>query len=763
MASAASSYGVIGMPIPRIEGRDKITGRAIYAADVKLPNMLWAVNVRSPVPHARIASIDISGALRVPGVRVVLTGSDFPNVRTGRFLKDQPILCEDRVRFVGDKVAVVAAEDQQAAEEGALQVRVEYEELPAVFDPLEAMRPGAPILHPDATSYVGWPAEIPPGTPNLCAYQTWERGELQIGFAQADLVVEHTFHTQIMHQGYLEPHASVVAIGEDGRAQVWTSNKAPYELREDLADAIGRPQTAVVIQPITIGGDFGSKGSVADTATAYEIARRTGRPVKVVLSSSEDLTATSPRHPAVITIRTGLKRDGAIVARQVRVIWDTGAYGSFKPTPNGMLPGTRRAGGSYDVPHLRIEGLCVYTNHVPCGYMRAPGGPQVGFAVEAHTDLLARELDMDPLEFRLRNVPRRTPMGFEDVAARVLRAAADAIGWPPPGQSNSPRGQAASDPSRSEATRRIGRGISIVDRGTGPGEGSSDVTVNPDGSVTVRTAAPDNGSGVLTTVAQVVAESFGLPVERVHLVRVSTDELPVDVGSGASRMTNVAGHAAIQACEQVKGQLAPLAQEALGAESITWERDGWKGSDGRAISLEELATRMIRPGEPAAHAQVTVKTPPSEDTAYCVQAAEVMVDTETGQVQLTRVAIAQDVGTIINEIGHQAQIEGAVVQGIGYTLMEDLAHAGGRITASHLGDYKEPTIRDVPPLTTINIRTSGPGPFGAKAIGEIPIMPTPAAIANAVADAIGTPVVQLPITAERVLAALDSAARGGAP
>jgi carbon-monoxide dehydrogenase large subunit len=752
--ATASPYSVIGVSVPRIEGRDKVTGRAIYSADVALQNVLWATNVRSPHPHARIVSVDVSQALRAPGVRAVLTGRDFPNVRTGRFLKDQPILCEDRVRFIGDRVAVVAAEDPEAAEEAALLVRVEYEALPAVFDPLEAIQPGAPVLHPDATTYAGWPADVPPGTPNLCAFQTWDRGDLAVGFAEAEVVIEHTFRTQIMHQGYLEPHVSIVAIGGDGRAEVWTSNKAPYELREDLAESIGRPQTDVVIHPITIGGDFGSKGSVADTPTAYAIARRTGRPVKFVLSSSEDLTATSPRHPAVVTIRSGLKRDGAIVARQVRVVWDTGAYGAFKPTPNGMLPGTRRAGGSYVIPHLHIEGICVYTNHVPCGYMRAPGGPQIGFSVEAHTDLLARELGMDPLEFRLRNVPHRTPMGFEGVAARVLRSAADAIGWAGGSQASSPANRAIDAKGRIP-TQRIGRGISIVDRGTGPGEGSADVTVNPDGTVTVRTAAPDNGSGVLTTIAQVVAESFGLPVERVLLVRVSTDELPVDVGSGASRMTNVAGHAAIQACEQVKNQLAPLAQEALGAESVAWERNGWRGPDGRAITLDDLAARMIRLGEPAAHAQVTITTPPSEDTAYCVQAAEVEVDAETGQVQLRRLVAAQDVGTIINAIGHQAQIDGAIVQGIGYTLMEDLTIEGGHITASHLGDYKEPTIRDVPPLTTININTSGPGPFGAKAIGEIPIMPTPAAIANAVADAIGAPVFQLPITAERVLAALQ--------
>jgi CO/xanthine dehydrogenase Mo-binding subunit len=558
----------------------------------------------------------------------------------------------------------------------------------------------------------------------------------------------------MMHQGYLEPHASVVAIGEDDRVQVWASNKAPYELREDLADAIDRHEHDVVIYPITIGGDFGSKGSAMDMPTSYELARRTGRPVKFVLSSNEDLVATSPRHPSLVTIRSGLMRDGRIAARQVRVVWDTGAYGAFKPTSNGMLPGTRRAGGSYAIPNLRIEGLCVYTNHVPSGYMRAPGGPQIGFAVESHTDLLARELGLDPIEFRLRNVPRRTPMGFEDVAARVLRAAADAIGWSTPRKLGDSTDK-STGASNASGKRLVGRGISMIDRGTGPGEGSSDITVNPDGTVTVLTAAPDNGSGALTTVVQVVAESFGLPLEQVRLVRVSTDDLPVDVGSGASRMTNVAGHAAIQACDNVKEQLAPLAQEVLGAEAVAWERNGWTSADGRAISLEELATRVIKPGEPAAHAQVTVNVPVSEDTAYCVQAAEVEVDAETGQVEITRMVAAQDVGTIINEIGHQAQIDGAIVQGIGYTAMEDLALDSGRVTAGHLGDYKVPTMRDVPPLTTINLETSGPGPFGAKAIGEIPIMPTPAAIANAVADAIGAPLLELPLTAERVLAALD--------
>ena len=782
--AAAPSFAIVGKPIPRVEGPDKITGRSTYSADVTPPNALWARNVRSPFAHARISSIDVAKARRVPGVQVVLTAADFPNKLIGRRLKDYPLLCGDRVRFVGDKVAAIAADDPDAAEEAALLVEVEYEELAAVFDPLATMESGAPLIHPDARSYVGFPPEIPEGIPNVCAYQVWERGDLAAGFAEADLVVEHTFRTQLMHQGYLEPQACVVqlaGVGGQGsgargpgstpdprplapspRVEVWASNKVPYNLRRELAGIIDRSEADIVIYPATVGADFGSKGAPADVPVAYHLARITGRPVKFVTSSADDLIATSPRHPSVVTIRTGVKRDGTMVARQAKVVFNSGAYGAFKPSANGMLGGAGRAGGSYEIPNLRIEGFCVYTNHVPCGYMRAPGSPQVLFAVEAHSDLLARELGMDPLEFRLRNVQRTSASGGESVAPRVLRAAADAIGWRRSSESRAP-GSEPSSRNSEPGTRNllVGRGLSIADRGTGVGEGSCDVTVNPNGTITVVTSMPDNGTGGLTVVAQIVAEELGVPIERINLVHGDTDALPIDVGSGASRMTNVAGHAAIQACEQVKSQLEPLATEMLGAQLVTWERagggrpGGWRSDDGRFISLEELATRTLKAGEPSAHAQVTLSTPRSSDNAFCVQAAEVEVDAETGQVRLLQMASAQDVGTIINPIGHQGQIEGSVAQGIGFALMEELVPQEGRITTANLGDYKEPTIRDIPPLVTVNIRTTGPGPFEAKAIGELPHIPTAGAIANAVADAIGAPVFQLPITAERVLAAIE--------
>ncbi|HXF81680.1 MAG TPA: molybdopterin cofactor-binding domain-containing protein, partial [bacterium] len=599
----------------------------------------------------------------------------------------------------------------------------------------------APLIHPNARSYIGWPAEIPADARNVCAYQVWDRGDLRAGFAEADLVLEHTFRTQLSHQGYLEPHACVVQINERGRVEVWPSNKVPFNLKEELATIIDRPPEDILIHAVTVGGDFGSKGSPFDVPVAYHIARATGRPVKFVNTSTEDLTAMALRHPAVITMKSGVTRDGRIVARETRVVYNTGAYGGYKPSANGMLGGAQRAAGCYVIPNLHTEAFCVYTNQVPCGYMRAPGSPQMLFAEETHMDLLARELGMDPVEFRERNLPPASPAGEERLAQRVLRAAADAIGW--------------GAPKRGDGVR-TGRGISLVMRNTGVGEGSSALTVNPDGTVTALTAMPDNGTGGPTVVAQVAAEALGVPFEKVRLVRGDTDSLPVDVGSGASRMTNVAGHAVLTAAARLKEQLAPLAATMLGSERAEWIDGAWQAPDGRRVGLEELALEMVEAGDPRAHAQVTIETPRSEIVGYCAQAAEVEVDEETGQVRIRAMASAQDTGQIINALGHQGQIEGALVQGLGYALTEEMVLQQGRITNGNLGEYKMPTIADVPPLETRNLPSRGPGPFEAKAIGEIPLMGTGAAVANAVADALGIPLFELPITAERVLAALDA-------
>ncbi|MEA2641429.1 MAG: hypothetical protein QOF51_2823, partial [Chloroflexota bacterium] len=467
-----------------------------------------------------------------------------------------------------------------------------------------------------------------------------------------------------------------------------------------------------------------------------------GRPVKFVNSYDEDLTAATPRHPSVITIRSGARRDGTITAWDAHVVWNSGAYGGLKPPIfNGNLGGSNNAAGWWTIPNVRIDARMVYTNTVPNAYMRAPGQPQAVFAAEAQFDLLARTLGIDPLELRLRHLPERTSDGREIVAPRVMQAAAEAVGW------GKPKG------------RYIGRGLGLAARGTGAGRSSSDLTLNPDGTLTAVSSIPDSGTSGLTVIAQVLAEAWGVPIQRVHMVHGDTDSLPIDVGTGGSGITNSAGHAALTATERLKEQLTPLAAAMLGSDTTTWDGHGWRSPEGRFVTLEELAREMVMAGDERAHVQVSLAPERSPDQQYCAQAAEVEVDPETGEVTIRRLVTAQDVGTIINPIGHQGQIDGSLVQGVGYALIEELGVEEGRITTSHLGDYKLPSIQDIPPLTTINIPTTGPGPFHAKAIGETPTVPTAAAIANAVADAIGAPVTELPITADRVLEILGQMER----
>jgi CO/xanthine dehydrogenase Mo-binding subunit len=575
---------------------------------------------------------------------------------------------------------------------------------------------------------------------NVCARVEINRGDVAAGFARADLILEHTFSTGTMHQGFLEPHATVVAIDGGGRVEFWHANKAIFRTKEEMAQILGLPSEQLLFHNVSIGGDFGGKGSPGDGPAGYHIARMTGRPVKFIVTSQEELSVGTPRHPAVITLKSGVMRDGTLVARDAFVIYNSGAYGAFRPNVmDGMLPGAGQAGSLYFAPNLHLDGRMVYTNEMPRAYMRSPGQPQAVFAVEAHMDLLARAIGMDPVEFRIKNSPRNSD-GSETTAPALFRAAAEAVGW------GSPK------------PPLVGRGLAMASRNMGGGPGTSEITVNPEGTVTAVTAAPDVGTGTMTVVAAVVAESWGIPIERVHVVHGDTDTFQNDTEAGASRMTNAAGHAAIAGCEQVKEQLAPLAAAMLGTDSATWSDGGWKAPDGSWVSLEDLASEMIKTGEPLAHALVTLNVPAGKEPERSIQAAEVEIDPETGQVHVRKLVTAQAVGTIINETAHQGQIDGCLVQGLGYALTEELTIADGRVATGHLGDYKLPTIGDVPPLTTINMPHIGDGPFGAQAIGETPVVPTPAAIANAVADAIGVPVVHLPISAERILELLDQKA-----
>ena len=742
----AKAQSAIGARVERVEGVEKVNGQAQYAADVLVPNALWGKILRSSYPHARIVHLDTSKAWKVEGVRAVVTGKDEPNHYVGKSMRDIPVLCWDKVRYIGDRVAAVAAETPEAAEEAIGLIEVQYEELPAVFDPLEAMKPGAPILHEYASAYDGAPKDIMvKDIPNVCNRLTWKKGDIDQGFREADLVIEHTFRVPLRHQGYLEPQAFLVAVEDDGQVLAWSSSKSPFATRTQLAKAIGLPPGNVRVHAVTVGGDFGGKGGPGDLPIAYFLAKQAKRAVKIVATNSEELTFANPDHYSVITVRTGVKRDGRLLARYVRAIHGSGAYAGMKPGQASI--GGAGTAGPYRIDHTYMEALQVYTNTVPCGFWRAPGALQGMFAVESHMDLVARELRMDPAEFRLKNAIRE---GDENALGRkligvkareTLKAALDIAGWKKP-----------------KAGPNYGRGVAMYERATGAGKGWIMVTAELDGSFTIFTVSGDQGTGLRTIMCQTVASEMGVPVDHIRCRNGNTSEVSysVDIGFGGSRSTNIGGHAVIKACAELRTKLVAQAAQMLqcAEEKIAYKAGRFSSRDNsrKSLALREVITATGGPITASVEIEVPRK---GSSTSFVAQVAEVEVDRETGQVKLHRFVTAHDVGTIINPVAHQGQIDGGAMMAIGSSLMEELIGDNGKITTTNLGEYKIPNIADVPKFKTVLIQSKGgPGPYEAKGIGEHANVSPPAAIANAVHDACGVRIFDLPITAEKIFRSL---------
>ena len=740
-----ATYSVIGQPVTQAEGPDKVSGQALYAADIDRPGLLWGKVLRSPYPHARILSIDTARARRMPGVHAVVAGSDLPDNRVGRLLRDHPVLARDKVLFVGDKVVAVAAESPGLAEEALLQIDVEYEELPAVFDPVEAMTVAAPVVHENMASYRGLP-QPPSRINNVFAQNSWAKGDLEQGFRESDLVFEHSFTTQLAHQGYIEPHACVVEIDRAGRVQIWANNKGPFMLRDQLAAVWGRPKEQIRINPCSIGGDFGGKGSFMDVPLCYYLALHSGRPVKMVMDYIQEFMAGNPRHPGIITLKTGVKQDGRLWARQARVVFNSGAFGAFKPRVH--LRGADHSGGPYRIPHVQIESYMVYTNNIPCGHMRAPAKPQVAFAVESHMDMVARELGIDSFEFRRINALRpgdASPTGEEwhnIRAGETLQKAAAAVGWGTP-----------------KVRTNLGRGLAMGDQPQGSGQSSAKVSMDENGKVTLLMSLWDTGTGAHTIMRQIVAEALTLPAEDVTLVVGDTDAVGFESGPGGTRVTYTAGQAALGAANDLREKLTVLAAEYLSASADALSLQAGRfispGDSGRSVSVSEVASRSVEATGQTVTGQKDYTSPPTQETSYCTQAAEVVVDPETGQVKVNKIVTVHDVGTVLNPLAHQGQIDGGVIQGLGYALMEEMLTEEGRVSTLSMGDYKLPTMQDIPELVTVLLEPStGPAPFQSKGIGESSNTPVAGAIANAVYDAVGVRIMDLPITAEKVLKAL---------
>jgi CO/xanthine dehydrogenase Mo-binding subunit len=534
---------------------------------------------------------------------------------------------------------------------------------------------------------------------------------------------------------------------DGGRTNVWICSKVPYSTRESLATAGGLPEEEILFHHTYIGGDFGGKGNSRNTAVCYYLAKATGRPVKIVTDYVEELGAGNPRHHTISKLKTGVKHDGTIVAHTVEYIVDSGAYAAFKPY--GTISGANQGAGPYRLPNVTIDSTYVYTNNIPGGFMRAPGEPQGVFAIESHLDDIARQMGMDPLDFRLKNLMvegEETGWGehLEHVRAiETLEAAIEASGY------KAPKGPG------------IGRGIAVGDRGTGAGEGTAQVTLKPDGTVTIGTPIFDQGTGVYTILVQVAAEELSAPLDRIDVEIWNTDALTSDAGVAGSRATRVNSIVAYEAAQEAKRNLLELAAKhwSCPADALSFANGEVRRSDiEEAVRWQDLLSET---GETISGRGHIAGGPRSAQhlTNFVAQVAEVHVDSETGETKLLKLTTAQETGLIVNPIGHQGQINGGVNQGIGYAMMEDvMVNEEGRVTTLSLGDYKLPNIKDLPEQITVNLDSPfGFGPYNVRSIGEGPHIPVAPAIANAVADATGARIRELPVTSERVYRAINDA------
>ena len=731
----------VGIPSPRVEGEEKVGGSAVYAVDVTLPDMLWAKVLRSPLAHARIKNIDVSKALALPGVKAVLTGVDLAGAKIGKKIVDMPLLADQIVRYVGEKVTAVAAESEAVAEAALDLIEVEYEDLPIVTDVIEATQANAPLLHPGVAEYKGLLHKI--DTPsNVFVHLTWKKGEVAEGFRQSDVVVDSTFKVPAVHQGYIEPHSSLVRINADGSAEIWSSNKSPFGLRDQVGNALQVAPASLIIRPCYVGGDFGGKGDGNDVALCYALAKKTGRPVKLMIDYTEELTAGNPRHGAVIKVKTGVKKNGILIAQHVQFVFDSGAYGAYRP--QGFLVGAHDAPGPYRVPNCLVEEKYVYTNKMPCGYMRAPGHLQAMFACESQADVVAKRLGLDPTEFRRMNLMQdgdTSPLGEvipHVKASETLMKALQESGY------------------RQAKAKNVGRGCAIADWVSKGGESYAFLKIDEDGLVTLSSAVTDTGPGVFTMMRQIVGEELKVPLDSIEVEMLDSSKVLKDTGVRGSSSTRVHGSSALDAAQKMRDEIFDVAARVMNAkrdELILYDGGVTHGRAERRMSFGDIARANGKPLVAEGH---YVNMSDGPEASLVAQVAEVEVDQETGEVHLKKLTTAHNTGRILNPLTHQGQIDGAVIMGVGYGLIENLAYdESGKVLAANLGEYKIPNIRDIPELKTAILQSDfGSGPYNSMSIGETALIPTAAAIANAIEDAVGVRVTSLPITAEKVLNAI---------
>ncbi|MDP2659602.1 MAG: xanthine dehydrogenase family protein molybdopterin-binding subunit [Dehalococcoidia bacterium] len=751
---------VLGKSVARFDVREKALGAAQYIDDLVLPGMLWGKILRSTLPHARILRIDTSRAERLPGVAAVITAADVPDAKHGPYIKDLPILARSKVRFVGEPVAAVAAVDEVTAREALELIEVEYDPLPAVFDSLEAMELGAPIIHEELESYLKvFPARF---GGNICSHTTIERGDVEKGFGQCDRVFEDVFHTPEVHQASLETHGALASFDASGRVTVWTSTQSIYRTATSIHETLGLPITKIRVISEHVGGAFGGKVEPLVQPVCVALARKARRPVKIILSREEELAVTKPRHPSRVELKTGVMKDGTLLARQARIVFDAGAYAD--DGPGITCVGALLCQGAYRVPNLRMDGYCVYTNKTHTGAYRGFGNPQVTFAVESQMDIIASDLGLDPLQFRLHNALENGDLnaaGQPLVAVGVkqcLRRAAEAMGW---------------GGTARQAGPNRGRGLSLLVHCSGVLTSGATVGLNEDGTVVARVAVAEIGNGGVTAMGQIVAEELGVTAEEVAIVYADTDATPYNWATCASRTVFTVGNTVKLAAADAKAEIVDLAAEMLEANAQDLEVRGGrvfvKGSPDRGLSFREMAliANWSKKGPIIGKGSYKAEGPPVQATmegspfhsmsgfVYGAHAIEVEVDRDTGKVRVLKAACAHDVGKAVNPLAVEGQIEGGFAQGEGFALYEAIVRDGGKVCNPTFMDYKLPTSMDVPRVTPIIVEVPDPdGPFGAKGVGEPGLVNVAPAIANAIYDAVGVRIYQLPITPFAVLKAL---------
>ena len=762
-----SEYAVLGKRVTRVDALEKVTGAAQYGGDVHLPGMLHGKFVRSAHPHAKILNIDTSEAEKLPGVRAIVTQDD---VESGR-----RVFATDKVLYLGEPIAAVAATDPDIAEEAADLIKIDYEVLPAVQDVMEAIEPDAPRLHSDDTkdgparrtiradlrklerdkSEEDHSAEIAELNAqleateddvyyNISAETHSAAGDVEQGFAESDLVVEDTYVIPRVHQTYMEPHVSVADVESTGKVTVWASTQGPFAIRSGIAGTLGIPLNQINVVATTMGGGFGGRFGVALThVPAVLLSQKTGRPVKIQMTREEEFTDGRPAPGCVIKLKTGVKNDGTILAREGLAFWDSGSVSG------ASIGSTIRLRGVYKFPHLKVDAYGVYTNKSGTAAYRAPGTPQVAFAGESQLDDIARKLDLDPVEFRLKNMrvegdpvpagPNEPKVGYKE----TLQAVADAVDWK----------------NRTTGPNQ-GWGVAIGDWTNGCGPGGMFVSIHEDGSARIFHGSMDI-TGTDTALAQIVAEILTLSYDEVAITRGDTDSAPYATGSGGSVVTFTMGNTAKLAAEDTRRRLLELAAERLNTDVESLEL-----KDGKVSTIEADPPKSIGFGELAAYSLSTTGGPivgkgsfarkPSTP-ALAAQIAKVEIDPETGRIKVLKMAASQDVGFAINPMAVEGQIEGGAVQGYAWATMEEMQYnEEGNVNPGFV-DYRVPTTADLPTVESVIVEVEAPdGPFGAKGVGEPPITPTLATMANAVADAVGIRITELPMKPEKVVDALHS-------